>query len=79
VEDENLINVLCEIISKILGPFNYRDINSNENKSFLLEGLTHYNPQIRLLSIQQVYKCLDSVEFINDMVLYKKKILFFLN
>ncbi|KAG0815918.1 hypothetical protein G6F29_004036 [Rhizopus arrhizus] len=54
VEDENLINVLCEIISKILGPFNYRDINSNENKSFLLEGLTHYNPQIRLLSIQQV-------------------------
>lgn len=32
MEDENLTNVLCEIISKILGPFNYRDINSNENK-----------------------------------------------
>lgn len=32
LEEENLTNVLCEVINKLLGPFSYTDIVSPENK-----------------------------------------------
>ncbi|CEI90354.1 hypothetical protein RMCBS344292_04680 [Rhizopus microsporus] len=68
LEEENLTNVLCEVINKLLGPFSYNDIVSPENKPLLTEGLTHYNTQIRLLSVQQVFKCLVSNDLIQSML-----------
>ncbi|CEG70950.1 hypothetical protein RMATCC62417_06760 [Rhizopus microsporus] len=68
LEEENLTNVLCEVINKLLGPFSYTDIVSPENKPLLTEGLAHYNTQIRLLSVQQVFKCLVSNDLIQSML-----------
>lgn len=35
---------------------------------FLLQGLSHFTPEIRYLSLQQVEKCLNSNDQINVMV-----------
>jgi 26S proteasome non-ATPase regulatory subunit 5 len=34
----------------------------------LIQGLTHFTPGIRYLSLQQVFKCLTSNAFVTDMV-----------
>ncbi|CAO3655912.1 unnamed protein product [Mucor fragilis] len=68
VEDDQLISVLCELISKLLKPFTYEQIVSAENKEYLLQGLTHFTPDIRYLSLQQVFKCLASDAFVANMV-----------
>ncbi|KAI8327173.1 26S proteasome non-ATPase regulatory subunit 5 [Choanephora cucurbitarum] len=66
-EDERLTIVLCEVINKILQPFSYEQIMSEENKTFLVQGLTHFTPEIRYLSLQQVFKCLSSNQSVSDM------------
>ncbi|KAI8368717.1 26S proteasome non-ATPase regulatory subunit 5 [Blakeslea trispora] len=66
-EDERLTTVLCEVINKILQPFSYDQIMSEENKDFLIQGLTHFTPEIRYLSLQQVFKCLASDQHVSEM------------
>ncbi|KAI7891989.1 26S proteasome non-ATPase regulatory subunit 5 [Mucor mucedo] len=68
VEDDKLTAVLCELIQKILSPFTFEHVMSEENKPFLLQGLTHFTPEIRYLSIQQVFKCLSSDASVAMMV-----------
>ncbi|KAG2237758.1 hypothetical protein INT48_009697 [Thamnidium elegans] len=68
IEDDKLTSVLCELIQCILSPFSFDHIVSEENKSFLIQGLTHFTPEIRYLSVQQVFKCLASDEFVSIMV-----------
>lgn len=34
----------------------------------MIQGLTHFTPEIRYLSVQQVFKCLASDEFVSNMV-----------
>ncbi|KAI8985038.1 26S proteasome non-ATPase regulatory subunit 5 [Pilobolus umbonatus] len=67
-EDDTLTTLLCEIINKLLHPFTYEQLVSPEYKEFLLQGLTHFSPEIRYLSIEQVFKCLPSDAYINTMV-----------
>lgn len=67
-EDDRLTSVLCELIRKMLTPFTYDQIVSEENKDFLIQGLTHFTPEIRYLSLEQVFKCLKSDEFVANMV-----------
>ncbi|GAA5810808.1 hypothetical protein MFLAVUS_004235 [Mucor flavus] len=68
IEDDKLTSVLCELIQCILSPFTFDHIVSEENKPFLIQGLTHFTPEIRYLSVQQVFKCLASDEFVSIMV-----------
>ncbi|KAI8148603.1 26S proteasome non-ATPase regulatory subunit 5 [Fennellomyces sp. T-0311] len=60
-DNEEVLNqVLCKVISKLLKPFSYDMIVSDEyNMMFLTQGLSHFSPDIRYLSLQQVEKCLD--------------------
>ncbi|KAI8079124.1 proteasome non-ATPase 26S subunit-domain-containing protein [Gilbertella persicaria] len=58
VEDERLTTVLCEVINKILFPFSFEHVVSEENK------VSH----IRYLSLQQVSKCLVSDASVAMMV-----------
>ncbi|KAI9482644.1 MAG: 26S proteasome non-ATPase regulatory subunit 5 [Benjaminiella poitrasii] len=60
IEDDRLTSILCDLINTILHPFLYEHIVSSENKPFLIQGLTHFTPEIRYLSLQQVFKCLAS-------------------
>ncbi|KAG1467509.1 hypothetical protein G6F56_004377 [Rhizopus delemar] len=64
LEQEKLTEILCQVVNKLMGPLSYQEIPFK----FLVEGLTHYDAQIRFLSIQQVFKCLESIDFIKSMV-----------
>ncbi|KAG0184676.1 serine/threonine-protein kinase HAL4/sat4 [Apophysomyces sp. BC1034] len=67
-ENDPLVNTVCDLITKLLGPFPYEALLVPENKPFLLEGLTHFAPTIRYLSLQQVEKCLTSDTSVSTMV-----------
>ncbi|KAI8097236.1 26S proteasome non-ATPase regulatory subunit 5 [Halteromyces radiatus] len=57
---DHLPNVLCDLIRKLLGPFPYSVVSQGENRMYLEQGLQHFTPSIRYLSLQQVEKCLNS-------------------
>ncbi|KAJ8663739.1 hypothetical protein O0I10_000012 [Lichtheimia ornata] len=60
-EEQQLSNIMCEVISKLLRPFSYDMIMQDENnQNFLSQGLNHFSPEIRQLSLEQVAKCLDA-------------------
>jgi hypothetical protein len=51
VEDDTLTTVLCDIINRILTPFSYSDIISDENKVDNITLLCIYGQLILLLSL----------------------------
>ncbi|KAG2182222.1 hypothetical protein INT43_007149 [Umbelopsis isabellina] len=57
-----------EAIARLLGPIPYVYIAGNEYKPYLLQGLSHFSPDVRKLSLNQVQKCLRSGEEITMMV-----------
>ncbi|KAI9018583.1 26S proteasome non-ATPase regulatory subunit 5 [Phycomyces nitens] len=61
VEDDELTDAACALISKLLGPFSY-------DMEFLLQGLSHFTPAIRCLSLEQVEKCVASNDSVTSMV-----------
>ncbi|KAF7725811.1 hypothetical protein EC973_009234 [Apophysomyces ossiformis] len=67
-DDEILIDVVCDLIEKLFRPFPYDGLLAPENKPYLLEGLTHFTPSIRHLSLTQVEKCLSTQESVQTMV-----------
>ncbi|KAI9244622.1 26S proteasome non-ATPase regulatory subunit 5 [Sporodiniella umbellata] len=68
LENESLTVILCDIIHKLISPLHYTEIVSPEKINFLIGGLTHYDSNIRFLSIQQVFKCLESIESTESMI-----------
>ncbi|OAD72742.1 hypothetical protein PHYBLDRAFT_146063 [Phycomyces blakesleeanus NRRL 1555(-)] len=67
VEDDELTDAACALISKLLGPFSY-DMVVATNEEFLLQGLSHFTPAIRCLSLEQVEKCVVSNSSVISMV-----------
>ncbi|KAH8550626.1 26S proteasome non-ATPase regulatory subunit 5 [Umbelopsis sp. PMI_123] len=47
-----------EAIRRVLWPIPYETIATTEYKSYLVQGLSHFSPDVRKLSLQQVEKCL---------------------
>ncbi|CDS11276.1 hypothetical protein LRAMOSA03539 [Lichtheimia ramosa] len=67
-EEQQLLSIMCGVISKLLRPFSYDMIMQDENnQSFLSQGLNHFSPEIRQLSLEQVAKCLDSPSSIHQV------------
>ncbi|CAG8736611.1 13755_t:CDS:10, partial [Acaulospora morrowiae] len=58
----------CKVLEKLLQPMNYADISSSGLKEYLAIGLRHDYPEVRILALRQVEKCLESEEFIQDFV-----------
>ncbi|KAI9499712.1 26S proteasome non-ATPase regulatory subunit 5 [Zychaea mexicana] len=68
-DEEELNRVLCEVIRKLLDPFTYDMIAGDENNMmFLIQGLNHFSPDIRYLSLLQVERCLNSTDQTIDQV-----------
>ncbi|KAL1932559.1 hypothetical protein VTP01DRAFT_8237 [Rhizomucor pusillus] len=62
-EEQYLVKILCEVVGKLLQPIGYQElVGDQSNATFLLQGLGHFSPSIRLLSLIQVEKCLESDE-----------------
>ncbi|KAI7883270.1 hypothetical protein K492DRAFT_144143 [Lichtheimia hyalospora FSU 10163] len=60
-EEQQLSSIMCVVIGKLLRPFSYDMIMQDENNhTFLSQGLNHFSPEVRQLSLEQVAKCLDS-------------------
>ncbi|KAI8343405.1 26S proteasome non-ATPase regulatory subunit 5 [Chlamydoabsidia padenii] len=59
-DTNNLTTALCDLINKLLGPFPYSVVSQGENKIYLEQGLQHFSPVIRHLSLRQVEKSLAS-------------------
>jgi 26S proteasome non-ATPase regulatory subunit 5 len=57
-----------EAITRLLRPIPYTYIAGTEYKPYLLQGLSHFSPDVRKLSLNQVQKCLKSEEEIAMMV-----------
>ncbi|GAB5592201.1 hypothetical protein Unana1_07101 [Umbelopsis nana] len=51
-----------EAINRLLGPIPYEQIVNSEYKAYLVHGLSHFSPDVRKLSLQQVEKCLNNEE-----------------
>ncbi|KAI9283083.1 26S proteasome non-ATPase regulatory subunit 5 [Umbelopsis sp. AD052] len=47
-----------EAIRRLLNPIPYENIATTEYKTYLVQGLSHFSPDVRKLSLQQVEKCL---------------------
>ncbi|CAO3663137.1 unnamed protein product [Umbelopsis ramanniana] len=47
-----------EAIRRLLNPIPYESIVTTEYKTYLVQGLSHFSPDVRKLSLQQVEKCL---------------------
>ena len=47
-----------EAIRRLLNPIPYESIATTEYKTYLVQGLSHFSPDVRKLSLQQVEKCL---------------------
>jgi hypothetical protein len=57
-----------EAITRLLGPIPYEHIANSEYKTYLVQGLSHFSPDVRMLSLQQVGKCLESEKATTLMV-----------
>lgn len=57
-----------EAIARLLGPIPYTYIAGSEFKPYLLQGLSHFSPDVRKLSLNQAQKCLRNEEEIKMMV-----------
>ncbi|CAG8715079.1 15704_t:CDS:2, partial [Cetraspora pellucida] len=58
----------CKVLNKLLRPMSYADINSFGLQEYLMLGLKHEFPEVRILTISQIEKCQDSEEAIQDLV-----------
>ncbi|KAI7862526.1 26S proteasome non-ATPase regulatory subunit 5 [Spinellus fusiger] len=67
VENEEWTNVLCVVISKLLKPFPYSTLIIT-NQDFLLQGLNHFTPAIRCLSLEQLEKSTVADDSVSAMV-----------
>ncbi|KAG2216048.1 hypothetical protein INT45_001560 [Circinella minor] len=78
-EEEELNKVTCQVIQKLLQPFTFDIIHSDENNmTFLLQGLNHFSSDIRYLSLIQVEKCLNSTIQTMDQVAHSNLFTFLL-
>lgn len=59
-ESNHLTTTMCHLINKLLGPFPYSVVSEGENRIYLEQGLQHFSPVIRYLSLSQVEKALAS-------------------
>ncbi|CAO3592515.1 unnamed protein product [Absidia cylindrospora] len=63
-----LTTAMCNLIRKLLEPFPYSVFSQGDNKIYLEQGLQHFSPSIRYLSLQQVEKALASPAEIVNMI-----------
>ncbi|CAG8482743.1 6173_t:CDS:10, partial [Cetraspora pellucida] len=58
----------CKVLNKLLRPMSYADINSFGLQEYLMLGLQHEFPEVRILTMNQIEKCQESEEAIQDLV-----------
>ncbi|CAG8472566.1 26439_t:CDS:10 [Racocetra persica] len=58
----------CKVLNKLLRPMSYADINSSGLQEYLMLGLQHEVPEVRILTLNQIEKCQESEEAIQDLV-----------
>ncbi|CAG8565717.1 11878_t:CDS:2 [Acaulospora colombiana] len=69
---ENVNNMVtsstCKVLEKLLQSMSYESISSLGLKEYLTIGLKHDYPEVRILALCQIEKCLESEESIHDLV-----------
>ncbi|CAI2161932.1 15845_t:CDS:10 [Funneliformis geosporum] len=66
--DDAVTSAACKVLEKLLRTLNYADIESLELKEYLTLGLQFNSSEVRMLTLSQVEKCLESEETVQDLV-----------
>ncbi|CAG8617883.1 13141_t:CDS:10 [Dentiscutata erythropus] len=66
--EDAVTSAACKVLNKLLQPMSYVDINSSGLQEYLILGLQHEFPEVRILTLNQIEKCQYSEEAIQDLV-----------
>ncbi|CAG8736167.1 2678_t:CDS:10, partial [Gigaspora margarita] len=66
--EDAVSSAACKVLNKLLQPMSYADISSSGLQEYLIIGLRHEFPEVRIVTLNQIEKCQYSEETIQDLV-----------